>query len=72
MITAQVCVVSTQRMPVTYILSANIYRRNLTKGQAAMVMAKARLVSSQSTRQVAMVMAKAWAFSAQSMRETLC
>ena len=36
-----------------FILSANIQRRNLTKGQIAMVMAKARVETTQSSRQSA-------------------
>jgi len=38
---------------VAYILSANIHRRNLTKGQAAMIVAKACPVSGHSSRQAA-------------------
>ena len=36
---------------VSYILSANIHRRNLTKGQAAMIMAKVVSVSDTSIKQ---------------------
>ena len=36
--------------PVAYILSANIHRRNLSKGQRAMAMAKMRPFSGQNIR----------------------
>lgn len=39
--------------PVTYILSKNVARRNLTKGQRAMAAARMRLLSKQATREVA-------------------
>jgi ParB-like chromosome segregation protein Spo0J len=39
--------------PVAYILSANIHRRNMTKGQRAMVVARIRLVSNQTVREAA-------------------
>jgi ParB-like chromosome segregation protein Spo0J len=39
--------------PAGYALAANIQRRNLTKGQIAMIAGKARLVSSQTTRAAA-------------------
>jgi hypothetical protein len=39
--------------PAGYALACNIQRRSLTKGQAAMIAAKARLVSSQTQAQVA-------------------
>ena len=39
--------------PTAYVLSANIHRRHMTKGQRAMVVAKVRLVSNQSVRGIA-------------------
>ena len=39
--------------PVTYILSANINRRHMTKGQRAIVVARIRLVSNQTVREAA-------------------
>jgi len=39
--------------PVAYILAANVTRRHLSKGQRAMAMAKARLLSNQTQRQAA-------------------
>lgn len=39
--------------PVAYIIGANVIRRQLSKGQAAMAVARARLVSKQTVREVA-------------------
>ncbi len=39
--------------PVAYVLSANVARRNLTKGQRAMALARMRLLSNQSSRDIA-------------------
>jgi hypothetical protein len=45
------------RNAVSYIFSANIHRRNLTKGQAAMIMSKTCVETTQTNRQAAMVVA---------------